>query len=135
MVVPFRAEHVSMMQIQESQAELKSEVPPEALVGDDSFTVLHEDRVIAMGGFALQWKGRWVLWSTLSPEAAKHMVRITKMVKRAISMRPPGRLEIMVQSGFEQGHRWAEVLGFRHHSHEERYLPDGGDADIYVRFV
>lgn len=89
--------------------------------------------VIGCAGCAMIWPGRFVAWALLSGATGKHMVVITKAVRRALQT-VEGRIETIVSSEFKAGHRWVSMLGFKWHHHEERFLPNGGDADIYVRF-
>jgi len=98
-----------------------------------AFTGVDGYDVIGCGGIAEVWEGRYVLWALLSEDSGKHMVKITKMAQRLL-MLFTGRIEVVVRSDFALGHRWAAILGFRHHHHEEKYFPGGLDADVYMRF-
>jgi hypothetical protein len=101
-----------------------------------AYTGMLDGEVLFCCGMAKCWEGRWVLWSMLSKKAAKHMLRITRISKRLIELHCNnyGRLEVTVRSDFEQAHRWVKMLGVPFHHHEEKFLPGGHDADIYVRF-
>jgi hypothetical protein len=132
-VIPFRAVHATGMTIQVAQ---QGEATLDAVVLEklgDAFTITVGDRPIASIGRVKMWNGRFELWAMLSDEASAHMFKITRVAQRLLQL-CEGRLEVIVRSDFEQGHRWAKLLGFGFHHHEERFLPNGSDADIYVRF-
>lgn len=132
-VVTFKAAHSALMRLQSAQYG-ESTIDGEILERlGDAFTIMDGDKPVASIGRVTMWPGRYELWAALSEDAGRHMIAITKAAKRLLQL-CEGRLEIMVRSDFEQGHRWAKLLGFKHHHHEERFLPNGADADIYVRF-
>lgn len=134
-IVPFEPAHADRIDLQEEQCKIGSEVTSEELArAGDAFTGMIGDEVLFCAGRVRQWQGRWLLWAMLSKDANKYMLQITRAIRRLIDLAAmDGRLEVIVRSGFEEGHRWAKILGMRYHHHEERFLPDGSDADIYVR--
>lgn len=135
-VVPLAPEHVraltgTLQVSQHMNYEMDAEMLPKA--GDGYAGLIGEKVIFAVGAVRL-WEGRYELWAMLSGDACKHMVWVTRVAKRLLQLRAGARrLEIIVKSDFKAAHRWAEMLGFRWHHHEERFLPDGSDADIYVR--
>lgn len=130
-IVPYQPFHMACMKVQKAQASTYL-APPEQHCGE-SITGMIGDRPIFCAGRIAQWEGRYILWAVLSEDARKHMLAVTRELMFFIEL-CKGRLEIIVDSKFEAAHRWAKLLGFRLHHHEEMFLPDGGDADIYVRF-
>lgn len=94
-------------------------------------------KVVFCLGKVRQWHNRHVVWAMFSADSGKHMVAIVRAIKRLIEMQKgEGRLEVIVRSDFEEGCRLVKkFMGFAFHHHEERFLPDGGSADIYVRYV
>ena len=137
-IVDFQPEHLLRLKIQERQTEVEQslEYGKALMSAGPAWTGLDGERVVFCAGKAEQWAGRYVLWAILAKEAKRHMLQITRAVKRGMLLLEDGaRFEAIVQSDFEQGHRWASMVGMRWHHHEERFLPDGTDADIYVRFT
>lgn len=137
-VVDFRPEHLLKINIQEKQLETAGEIDLQygrgLLAAGPAITGMIGDEIIFCGGKAKQWEGRYILWAVLSKAASKHMVRATKIARRMIALQEEDcRLEAIVRSDFDQGHRWAHMLGLQWHHHEEKFLPGGFDADIYVR--
>lgn len=138
-LVDYLPDHMLQIGVQEKQSEMLGEITKQyahaLATAGIAYTVMLDNRVLACGGKAKQWEGRWILWAVLSREASRHMLRLTKITKRTLELHNHvGRLEAIVRSDFEQAHRWVKMLGLKWHHHEERFLPGGLDADIYVRF-
>jgi len=137
-IISFQPNHILQLSLQEKQQEVSQEVNLEygrgLLEAGPAVTGMDGDRVVFCGGKARQWEGRYILWAMLSKESSKHMLAATRAAKRFIALQEDGsRLEAIVRSDFDQGHRWAHMLGLKWHHHEEQFLPGGYDADIYVR--
>jgi hypothetical protein len=137
MIVPFRSEHLSMIKEQAAQtADIEiSEMTPAQIAGaGDAITIIIDDEVMACIGRITMWKNRHLLWALMSANASKHMVKITKALKRMLTLQVgTGRYEMYVRADFIEGCRWAKILGFKLHHFEEQFLPDGADANVYVR--
>lgn len=137
-VVPLESAHVhALARTLQVGQRINYEVDAETLPKmGEGFAGLIDDKVIFAVGRAKLWEGRYELWAMLSVDACKHMVWVTRVAKRLLTLcAGERRLEIIVKSDFEAAHRWATMLGFRLHHHEERFMPDGSDADIYVRIA
>lgn len=100
-------------------------------------TAVVGDEIVFCIGKIQQWPGRHIVWALLSKDSGKYMVRIVRALRRMIeTYKGDGRLELIVRADFPQGCKLAEdVLGFTFHHYEERFLPDGSDAKIFVRYV
>lgn len=137
-IVPFEPSHLVGIDLQEWQSEITGELSPgyatSLASAGPAFTGIDGDVVVFCGGCAKMWEGRHIVWSMLSKCSARHLISITRAAKRLIEMQS-GRIEAIIRSDFDQGHRWARMCGLSFHHHEERFLPNGRDADIYVRFV
>jgi len=137
-IVDFQPEHLVRLRAQEAQ----SGVEPSLVYGQQlaaagpAWSGVEEGRILFCAGKAMQWEGRYILWAILSSEAKCYMLQITRAVKRGMLLLEKGcRFEAIVQSNFDQAHRWARMVGMEWHHREERFLPNGADADIYVRFT
>lgn len=51
-------------------------------------------------------------WSMLGTDAGPYMIQLTRKVKDALDISPYKRIEMRVIYDFEEGHRWAKLLGF-----------------------
>ncbi len=141
-IVPFRREHLLTLKhearIQQAQtvdAGLINEVDALAVSHSPSYTMLDGTRVIACAGGVQPWLGRWVVWSVMSCDAKHHLLRIVRAAQRFIEVTCEGRLEAPIRADFAPGQRLAEMLGFEPEAKLKRFMPDGGDAILYVRFI
>lgn len=137
-VIPFAAEHLDLLDIQEGQQYLRKFLPLElrkALQGEYSYTALDGDRVIACAGLAPQWEGRAIAWAYLANDlGALAMMKVHQAVLRFLEVAPFDRIEATVDLEFGPGHRWMRMLGFTVEApHMPKYRPDGGDSSLYAR--
>lgn len=134
MIVDFDPLHAELIVPQPLQAfEIGATSARELASGGPAATLVVDSRVVMCGGIVRQWEGRWILWSLLSADAGKYMVRATRYAQRLIDWRRGDRVEAIVRSDFPQARRWAELVGLKWHHHEEKFLPGGFDAEIFVR--
>lgn len=132
-VVDYKPEHALRIRVQKAQQEVV--LTPEyaqSLAQGPAMTGLVGDDPMFCIGKQMIWEGRWIVWGLLSEDAHEHMLAITRIARRMVALQR-GRHEMIVRTGFKQGDRWARILGFTWHHHEERFLPNGKDAEIYVR--
>jgi hypothetical protein len=132
-IIPYEPWHMIRMKIQPKQRSAYMAAAEDHAAAGEAITGVIGSKVIFCAGRSLIWEGRYMLWAVLSQDACKHMLCVTREIKSFLQL-CRGRLEVVVDSKFEEAHRWARILGFKLHHHEEMFLPDGGDADIYVRF-
>lgn len=101
--------------------------------GGPAYSGLVGDQVIACMGLIPMWENRAMAWGLIAAEAGPHFVQITKAVMRTMELHPFRRIEASVKCDFQQGHRWARLLGFEREGTMRCYSPDGGDYDLYAR--
>lgn len=130
--VPYSREHLLCMRVQSAQFCEHLYIPERNET--EAITVMLDNSPLLCAGRVGVWEGRYQIWAVLSTDACRHMIALTREIRRWVGV-CPGRLEVIVRSDFEAGHRWVKLLGFKYHHHEEMFLPDGSDADIYVRFA
>jgi hypothetical protein len=68
-------------------------------------------RCVGVAGILPVNKFRAIAWSLLGSNAGPYLTHITKRVRLAIDSHPCRRIEMTVKCDFEQGHRWARLLG------------------------
>lgn len=138
-VVDYRPHHLRLIKIQAAQEAMASMITVEyALLlknAGPAYTVLDDDgEVLFCCGTAKQWEGRFVVWSVLSKFATKKkFVWISRKVKSYFDKSDIRRLEMTIDVGFDQGVRWAELLGFKRECKMEKFNPDGTDAWLFSR--
>lgn len=98
-----------------------------------AYSLVDGDEVFASAGLIPQWEHRAVAWALISAEAGKHFFLIHKAVRRALTFHNYRRVETSVACNFEQGHRWAQLLGFEREGRMRAFTPDGQDCDLYAR--
>ena len=136
-IVPFKAEHLMDLQLQESQQFCGPAVSPQYamyLEGEFSFTALDGDKVLCVGGVTAIWDNRAIAWMLVDGSAGKHFVEIHKAAKRMLDMVPYARVEADTPCEFEAGHKWLKMLGFQLEAERMRaHRIDGGDSALYAR--
>jgi len=99
-----------------------------------AITVLDDEgNPVACGGVTEVWPGRAQTWAILIKESGRYMTRITRAAKELFDRCSSARIEITVESNFEQGKRWAEILGFKEEAYMRKYFPNGSDAIIFSK--
>lgn len=95
----------------------------------------HDGEIVALGGFYVFWENRSVAWALISRTAGSVFPSLHKHVLKSINEwgKTCRRVEITVDVGFEQGHRWAKMLGFTVEGYLKAFRPDGGDVILYSR--
>lgn len=88
----------------------------------EAFSALSESGdVLAVCGVMQLWPERYHLFAYMSLDSGPHMVALTRGVRRFLAALR-GRMETQVSEGFEAGHRWVKLLGFKCET------PDGMDG-------
>ena len=138
-VVEYKAEHLARLDVQDDQVHhlrLVSGEQAAALVnGDWAQSCVEGERVYGCAGIIPLWPGRAIAWSYISIYATgSKFLAVHRAVLRRLDTCYIKRIEMTVDCGFEQGHRWAELLGFVMEApHMAGYLPDGTDCALYAR--
>lgn len=101
--------------------------------GEWAFTGKVNGRVVACGGVALYWPGRGEAWAIIDQQVKVEFLRIHRAALRVLEMCPLQRIEATVDEGFEPGHRWAGMLGFKLEAPSmKKFRPDGKNASLYA---
>lgn len=136
-IVPYKAEHLDKLDLQEGQQYLAVYLKPDLrklLEGEYSFTGFDGDKVVGCAGLLPQWENRGIVWAYLASDSGRHFPAIHKAVKRFLDAAPFNRIEATVDAEFEPGHRWVKMLGFKLEAPLMRkYRPNDGDSALYAR--
>ena len=134
---PFRAWHVDWLEQTGLPVGGWTRHSPETLLALEqhrSWTAIDENGApIACGGLVEIWPGRYSAWAYLNEMSAPHMLAVTRYALECLK-EVKGRLELTVRCDFDEGHRWARMLGF----HVETpvmpfYGPEGEAHTMYIR--
>ena len=138
-VVPFCAEHLRDLHLQPAQAWMQSMVDApdyvRQLLACDSYTALVDGDPVAVAGLVTVWPGRAHLSALVSDRLGASFVLLHREVKRRLDASTIRRIEATVDGGFEPGHRWLRMLGFRLETPDGMpgYLPSGRSSFLYAR--
>jgi hypothetical protein len=137
-VIDFDPHHLTVMALQDAQAWMQPLLDDrhiETLRGHGKAwtAVDHGGRVLCCAGIIPIWDNRAEAWSLISGAAGKLFVPILRAMRRELDAYPANRIEITVETDFEQGHRMARLLGFECEGTMRAYLPTGRDCDLYAR--
>jgi hypothetical protein len=101
-----------------------------------AFSGIDGNKVVGASGFVPQWEGRMIAWALLSPKIPKmawvQIARKTKLEMVKHLANGTRRIEATVPVGFDQGIRYAELLGFKREALMKSYQPDGSDAYLFA---
>lgn len=124
--------------LQAAQSYLSPGLTPaigEALrAGGLAFTVEDDGgRPVSSIGLVELWEGRALAWAIMSAGAGRHLLGITRAVRRFLAVSPWRRIEAGVECSFAAGHRWARVLGFKLEAERMASWSAGRDFALYAR--
>lgn len=137
--VPFAADHFRRMSLQPAQARfvrLVTEEQLHVLEGPLSFTLLDDTTPLACTGAWQLWHNRAYVWAFIADKVTPAIFGEVHSFARAfVGGLPFRRLEMAVDVGFENGHRWAKAMGFDLETPEpmRAFHADGRDAFLYAR--
>lgn len=137
-VIPFIDAHLEGFELQDVQAWLHQLLQSEdyrralTLYGP-AFTGIVDGEVVACAGLSHFTPGRAQGWALFGKKAAPHFLAITREVKRFFDGQNVRRVETPVRTDFEQGHRWARMIGFTREGTMRKFGEDGHDYDLYAR--
>jgi len=137
-IEPLSPDHLRKIQLHDSQQYLAGSLNGSApekvvMIGDGYSAIDDHGEVIYCAGVLPVWPGRGIAWAYISMHACRHMLKVTRSVRRYLEITPHRRIEAAVDVGFEEGHRWMRLLDFNHEGRLEAYAPDGHDVDLYAR--
>jgi len=137
-IVQFEPEHLQRLLLQPSQAIMQPTLSDPTYGASlkeagPAYSLVDGDAVFATAGLIPQWSNRAIAWALVSSEVGPHMVMLHKAVLRVFSLHHFRRIETSVACNFEQGHRWAKLLGFEREGRMRAFTPEGDDCDLYAR--
>jgi hypothetical protein len=137
----FKPEHLRELVLQPAQERVRANLSnPEyaqALVGEHSFTLKMDGKVVACFGVLKLWEGRGDAWALIDGDIGARGMRrlhfeIRKRLEAAHEFR---RIETACDAGFAQAKRWLELLGFQYEGPLLKYTPDGRDCLRFARIA
>ena len=136
--IPFKAEHLNVLEAQPSQARMSATPSPEVgvmLEKQSSFTAMDDGVPIGAAGVITdRGTHRGMAWAYLSVIPTRKFITVHKAVVAYLDGCYIPRLEMTVECDFEAAHRWALLLGFTLEAERMRaWTDDRVDVALYAR--
>ena len=137
-IIPYRAEHLRSLQLQDAQIELSKLISYEqqkALKNEHAYTFVDDGEILLCAGVMPLWEKRAIIWSYFSRNAGRKMRAIIRATVLILDEMPFDRIESAVEENFSQGHRFNKLIGFNLETPEpmQKYFPTGSAAFLYSR--
>ncbi len=109
---------------------------------ENTYTVVYEGKIVAVGGLYIRWEGVGLLWLMLTADCKKYgfhgilaLDAIKEKTEHLIKKNNLWRAEAIVRVGFDKAIKMIEFLGFQRESMLEKYMPDKTNGYLYVRIM
>ena len=109
---------------------------------ENTYAVIYESSLVAVGGLYVRWEGVGLLWLMLTADCKKEgldgiraLHAIKDKMEYLIEKNNLWRAEAIVRVGFEKAIKMIEFLGFKYESTLEKYMPDKTDGYLYTRIL
>lgn len=136
-VEPFKPEHFERLALQPAQEYARAYVTPHHLgiLANEgpAYTISFGGQVLFCGGLIEDGPDRGMLWSYIAHDAGKHFLRIHRSVMRFLEVYDRPLIGAACLTGFEQGWRWLEQLGFTWHKQLGPFGPARRPHDFFMR--
>ena len=137
-VLPYEPDHLRSLLLQRSQSMMQPMLMDvsyaESLkLGGPAFSAVVDNEIIASLGIIPQWQNRAVAWGLIGENAAQHFIPLHRAVRRFLELSDYRRIETSVATNFKEGHRWAQLLGFKNEGTMKAFTPNGDDCDLYAK--
>ena len=126
-IVPFLPMHLEGFEPQDMQIEVLDYMSKieygEYLFNAGEASSLVDEKVIACAGLSQIHKYRAESWAIISKDIKPNqLLRFSKEIRNFFNKSPIKRIETTVLHSFENGHKWAKLLGMKNET------PDGLDG-------
>ena len=140
-VVPFVPAHLDDLSLQPGQSEMLAFIEQPGYAEwlasiPGTYSMIKDGSVVMIGGLIDQGNGRALAWSLVSSKLTGFdMVMATRYVISYFKTCPFRRIEAIVKCGFDQGARWAKLLGFKCETPDGmvNWFNDGTRAYLFAR--
>ncbi len=113
------------------------EVPDE-----NTYAVMYESSLVAVGGVQVLWAGRGMFWLILTADCKKdgiHSVRalyaIREKIEELSKINNLHRAEAAIRAEFSRAIAMIEALGFKREALMRQYWPDKTDGYLYAKVI
>ncbi len=109
---------------------------------ENTYTVIYESSIVAVGGLQVRWEGVGLLWLILTADCKKYGIHglgalyaIREKTEHLIAINNLHRAEAYVRTDFSQAIKMIESFGFKREGLMEQQCPDKGDMYLYSRIL
>ena len=109
---------------------------------DNTYCVIYEKAIVAVGGLQVRWEGVGLLWLMLTADCKKDGIHgfralyaIREKMEYLIEVNKLHRAEAYVRDDFPQAIKMIEAFGFKREGLMVRQCPDKGNAFLYARLL
>lgn len=109
---------------------------------ENSYTVLYESQIVAVGGLQMRWEGTGILWLMLTDDSKKHgfhglfaLEAIKEKMNEMIEANGVWRAEAIVRTDFPQAIKMIEWFGFEREGCMRKCCPDKHSAYLYAKVI
>lgn len=137
-IVKFEKEHLAKVARQAVQMDMAPLIDDPSYAESlalqpHSFSAIDGDKVYACGGIIERWYGVAEAWMVIAGDMRGMFIPLHRGVSRFLDSCGYHRIEMSVAVGFDEGCRWAKMLGFNYEGKAVAYTPDGYDCYKYAR--
>ena len=116
---------------------------PHAEVPDENtYAVIFEGNLVAVGGVQVKWKGVGLMWLILTADCKKHgiygVLALSAIKQKTDYLMEKNGLwhaQATVSPDFPEAIKMIEFLGFKRKCLMEKYFPDGCDSYLYTKVI
>lgn len=123
------------IELQDSQSFITKEMIEhwdcETILKHSSWLGEADGKILIICGAYQVHKYRIIFWAFVSKHAGKHLLQITREIKKVIDSYQNVRIEANVSPSFENGIRWVNLLGFKFEAKLSKYDEQGNDQLMY----
>ena len=109
---------------------------------ENTYTVIYESAIVAVGGLWVRWEGVGLLWLMLTADCKKYGIHgllaleaIKEKMEYLIEKNNLWRAEAAIRTDFLQAIKMIEFLGFEREGLMRQYYPDKSDSYLYARIL
>ena len=138
-IIEFKARHWTDLVLQEAQSFSQPlladhEYAKFLTEGGPHYSMMVDGRVLGCAGVCMiTEEHRGVAWALVAKDIGRSFYSFHKSVLNFLEESNLVRIETAVQYDFHDGHRWAQLLGFKPEGVMKKYFADGQDAILYAR--
>lgn len=108
--------------------------------GENTYAVVYEESLVAVGGLQVRWEGVGLLWLILTADCRRDGIHgfralyaIYEKMEELIENNALHRVEAAVRTDFPEAVKMIEVFGFEREGIMKQHGPDKADAYLYSR--